>query len=143
MGCLASPDPFFALAAVHYKVSFFLWKLPCSFLRSYINGIFPAFRNSFSQWRYVQRHSASIPLILGPSLVFLNALSFCGWHELKDCRSFPWSFLTPLQNDFSQWGSLEQAKHCLQMCVFFLIDFSEEELKQEHLSLLRPLLFGF
>ena len=87
MGCLASPAPSFALAVVHYKMSFFLWKLPCPFLRPYIIHIFPVLRNSFLQWWYVQRHSTSIPLVLGPSFAFLSALSFCGWHELKDCRS--------------------------------------------------------
>lgn len=86
-GWLENPAPSFALAAIHNKMSFFLWKVPCSFLRPYTNCVFPALHNSFPQWWYVQRHRTSAPLVLGPSFAFLSALSFWGWHELKDYRS--------------------------------------------------------
>lgn len=79
--------PILCISSCTLKNELFPLKLPCSFLRPYINRIFPALHNPFPWWWYVQRHSTSIPPVLGPSFAFLSALSFCGWHELKDCRS--------------------------------------------------------
>lgn len=79
--------PILCISSCTLQNELFPLKAVLFLLRPYIIRIFPALHNSFPQRWYVQRHSTSIPLVLGPFFAFLSALSFCGWHELKDCRS--------------------------------------------------------
>lgn len=136
MGCRAHSAPSSALAVLCSEMNFFLWKLFSPFSRHYIGCICPFLHNLFLQWLYVcaktfHLNSSCSWTILGfpfcPLFLWLTWTQ--GVQEL-------WSFLMPLQNNFSQWGSLAQAKPCLQMRMHFPIDSNEPH------SLLRPL-FGF